>query len=107
MGTAVVGFIGTKLKYARWVIDEEWKLIVPHSGREPKAKPELYKIVEDPFGQLTFLRLYQGKIEKGQMYFNQRNGRKQRFSRIVRMHADGTVLRFDLIFATETLQSLS
>ncbi len=47
-----------------------------------------FKIVDDPYGQLTFMRIYQGTIEKGQMYFNQRTGRKDRFSRIVRMHAD-------------------
>jgi elongation factor G len=47
-----------------------------------------FKIVEDPYGQLTFLRIYQGSIEKGNMYYNQRTGRKDRFSRIVRMHAD-------------------
>jgi elongation factor G len=47
-----------------------------------------FKIVDDPYGQLTFLRMYQGKIEKGQLYYNQRTGRKDRFSRIVRMHAD-------------------
>ena len=47
-----------------------------------------FKIVEDPFGQFTFMRVYQGTIEKGEMYFNQRTGRKERFSRIVRMHAD-------------------
>lgn len=47
-----------------------------------------FKIVEDPFGQLTFMRIYQGKIEKGATYFNQRTQRKERFSRIVRMHSD-------------------
>ncbi len=47
-----------------------------------------FKIVEDPFGALTFMRLYQGRIEKGGTYYNQRSGRKERFSRIVRMHAD-------------------
>ncbi|MFO0383728.1 MAG: elongation factor G, partial [Pirellula sp.] len=47
-----------------------------------------FKIVEDPFGQLTFMRIYQGKISKGEMYINQRTGKKERFSRIVRMHAD-------------------
>ncbi len=47
-----------------------------------------FKIVEDPFGQLTFLRIYQGTIKKGEMYFNQRTDQKQRFSRIVKMHAD-------------------
>ena len=47
-----------------------------------------FKIVEDPYGQLTFMRIYQGTINKGEMYFNQRTGQKQRFSRIVKMHAD-------------------
>lgn len=47
-----------------------------------------FKIVDDPYGQLTFMRLYQGRIEKGNTYINQRTGRKERFSRIVRMHAD-------------------
>lgn len=47
-----------------------------------------FKIVEDPFGQLTFMRIYQGRIEKGEMYTNQRTGRRDRFSRIVKMHAD-------------------
>jgi elongation factor G len=55
------------------------------------AKPMVgmaFKIVDDPYGQLTFLRIYQGTIHKGRMYFNQRTGQKHRFSRIVRMHAD-------------------
>ena len=47
-----------------------------------------FKSVEDPYGQLTFTRVYQGKIEKGSMYYNQRTGKKERFSRILRMHAD-------------------
>jgi elongation factor G len=47
-----------------------------------------FKIVDDPYGQLTFLRVYQGRIEKGQLYYNQRTGKRDRFSRIVRMHAD-------------------
>jgi elongation factor G len=47
-----------------------------------------FKIVEDPYGQLTFMRIYQGRIDKGEMYTNQRTGRRDRFSRIVRMHAD-------------------
>ncbi|MCO6455795.1 MAG: elongation factor G [Pirellulaceae bacterium] len=47
-----------------------------------------FKIVDDPYGQLTFMRVYQGKAEKGSTYVNQRTGRKDRFSRILRMHAD-------------------
>ena len=47
-----------------------------------------FKMVEDPYGTLTFMRIYQGRFEKGGMYFNQRTGKKERFSRILRMHAD-------------------
>ena len=47
-----------------------------------------FKIVDDPYGQLTFTRIYQGTVKKGDMYINQRTGKKERFSRIVRMHAD-------------------
>ena len=47
-----------------------------------------FKIVEDTYGTLTFMRIYQGKFAKGETYFNQRTGRKERFSRILRMHAD-------------------
>ena len=55
------------------------------------AKPTVvmaFKIVDDPYGQLTFMRIYQGTIRKGEGYINQRTTQKQRFSRIVRMHAD-------------------
>lgn len=47
-----------------------------------------FKSVEDPYGALTFMRIYQGKFVKGNSYYNQRTGRKERFGRILRMHAD-------------------
>jgi elongation factor G len=47
-----------------------------------------FKLVDDPYGQLTFMRIYQGTVNKGDQMVNQRTSQKQRFSRIVRMHAD-------------------
>ncbi len=47
-----------------------------------------FKVVEDPYGALTFMRIYQGRFTKGETYYNQRTGRKDRFGRILRMHAD-------------------
>ncbi len=47
-----------------------------------------FKIVDDPFGQLTYTRIYQGTVKKGGTYVNQRTGKSERFSRIVKMHAD-------------------
>ena len=59
---------------------------------EPDPKKDFigmaFKIVDDPFGQLTFMRIYQGTIRKGEAYVNQRTTRTERFSRIVKMHAD-------------------
>lgn len=47
-----------------------------------------FKIIEDPYGTLTFFRIYQGLLTKGNTYINQRDGSKQRISRIFRMHAE-------------------
>ncbi len=72
---------------ARKVGDDTQRILLKPDITEPFVGMA-FKIVEDPYGQLTFLRVYQGKINKGEMYVNQRTGRKDRFSRIVRMHAD-------------------
>lgn len=69
-------------------ISDADKSIVLESDASKPFVGMAFKIVEDPYGQLTFTRIYQGTIEKGQLYYNQRTGRKDRFSRIVRMHAD-------------------
>jgi elongation factor G len=47
-----------------------------------------FKTVVETFGQLTYCRVYQGAIVKGESYTNQRTGKKIRFGRLVRMHAD-------------------
>ena len=47
-----------------------------------------FKLVDDPYGQLTFMRIYQGTVKKGDQMVNERTSQRQRFSRIVRMHAD-------------------
>jgi len=47
-----------------------------------------FKLVDEPFGQVTYTRIYQGRIVKGGQYVNSRSGRKQRVNRILRMHAD-------------------
>lgn len=47
-----------------------------------------FKTVLEQFGQLTYTRIYQGEIKKGDSYYNARTGKKVRFGRIVRMHAN-------------------
>ena len=47
-----------------------------------------FKLVDETYGQLTYTRLYRGRIVKGGQYLNTRTGKKMRVSRILRMHAD-------------------
>ncbi|MBL8849257.1 MAG: elongation factor G [Planctomycetaceae bacterium] len=47
-----------------------------------------FKTVIEQFGQLTYFRIYQGKIAKGDSYTNTRTGKKVRFGRLLRMHAN-------------------
>jgi len=47
-----------------------------------------FKLEEGRFGQLTYIRVYQGKIEKGKSIRNSTSGKKIKVSRLVRMHAN-------------------
>ena len=47
-----------------------------------------FKIINDKYGQLTFLRVYSGIIKKGMNVINMRNRKKMRLGRLVRMFAD-------------------
>jgi elongation factor G len=46
-----------------------------------------FKITDDQYGQLTYTRIYQGTLRKGDTAFNPRMNKKQRIGRIVRMHS--------------------
>jgi len=47
-----------------------------------------FKIMDDRFGALTFVRIYSGKLEKGQTVLNSATGKTERIGRMVEMHAD-------------------
>ena len=48
-----------------------------------------FKLMTDPFvGQLTFIRVYSGVLNKGDTVYNPIKGKKERIGRIVQMHAN-------------------
>ena len=47
-----------------------------------------FKIVADPYGKLTYFRIYSGKLEKGQELYNSSRDKKERIGRLLRMHAN-------------------
>jgi elongation factor G len=47
-----------------------------------------FKIVADPFGKLTYFRVYSGRVEKGAEVYNSTKDRKERLGRILLMHAN-------------------
>lgn len=47
-----------------------------------------FKLEETPFGQLTYMRIYQGTLKRGNTITNVNDGRKVKLNRIVRMHSD-------------------
>jgi len=64
-------------------------------GVEVKRSPDehapfcalAFKTVFDPNGDLTFVRIYSGRLEAGEQVVNVRSGKKERLGRIYRMHA--------------------
>ena len=47
-----------------------------------------FKLEDGQYGQLTYIRVYQGAVAKGSTIVNVRSGKKVKVGRVVRMHAD-------------------
>ncbi len=50
-----------------------------------------FKIMDDRFGSLTFIRIYSGKLDKGKNVLNTFTGKTERIGRLVEMHADDRI----------------
>jgi elongation factor G len=47
-----------------------------------------FKLEDTRYGQLTYLRVYQGSLAKGHTIYNSRNKKKVKVGRLIRMHSD-------------------
>ncbi len=67
-----------------------------HHDRILARKPEdseptaalAFKIINDPFGKLCFVRVYSGALKTGDTILNPRTGKTERIGRLVKMHAN-------------------
>ena len=55
---------------------------------DESLKALAFKIMDDRFGALTFIRVYSGVINKGDTIMNSFTGKTERIGRMVEMHAD-------------------
>jgi elongation factor G len=67
---------------------EEKVLMNPERSNKHPFVALAFKLESSRFGQLTYLRTYQGMAKKGDFVYNTRTGKRTKVSRLVRMHSN-------------------
>ena len=68
--------------------DDESKEIIRKSDDKEPFAALAFKIIADPHGTLSFIRVYSGVISSGDSVLNVRTGKRGRLGRLVKMHAN-------------------
>ncbi|MDQ6823485.1 MAG: elongation factor G [Candidatus Eremiobacteraeota bacterium] len=87
---AVVEFLPSPLE-AKTIVGKNPSTGDPMTRKADDSEPFAalaFKIATDPYGNLTYFRVYSGTLNKGSYVYNSRSGRKERIGRILRMHAN-------------------
>jgi len=69
-------------------MDNDDKEVEVSSNPDAPTLALAFKLEVTPYGQLTYLRIYQGSIKKGDDLINARDRKKIKVGRLARMHAD-------------------
>ncbi|CAG34736.1 elongation factor G [Desulfotalea psychrophila] len=67
--------------------NEETEFAVTNNDEDPLIMLA-FKLEDGRYGQLTYVRTYQGQLTKGDTVYNRRTGRKVKIGRLCRMHSD-------------------
>ncbi len=73
--------------YAHDLDNDEAKVIISSDCEKPTIALA-FKLEDGRYGQLTYMRVYQGSLKKDDTVFNSRTGKKIKIGRLVRMHSD-------------------
>jgi elongation factor G len=69
-------------------LDKEEAPVVLDSDPKKPLVMLAFKLEDGRYGQLTYVRIYQGHLKKDDFITNTRNGKKVKVGRLVRMHSD-------------------
>ncbi len=87
---AVCGYLPSPLDRVSFARDHDNEGTEIPLSSDPDAPlvAMIFKIADESFGQLSYVRVYQGTLARSQQYRNARTGKTVRVGRIVRMHAN-------------------
>ncbi|CAN90997.1 MULTISPECIES: elongation factor G [Sorangium] len=68
--------------------DKKDKVVSRKASDEEPFAALAFKVMNDQFGNLTFFRVYSGTTKSGVSVLNSTRGKRERFGRILRMHAN-------------------
>lgn len=61
---------------------------VRHTSDDEPFSALAFKIADDPYGSLTYIRVYSGVLSSGSYVYNSSKDKKERVGRLVQMHAN-------------------
>jgi elongation factor G len=65
--------------------------VLRHADDSEPLSALAFKIMADPYGRLTFVRVYSGILKKGSYVMNSTKGKKERISRLIVLKADDRI----------------
>jgi elongation factor G len=87
---AVIAYLPDPREVVNTAVDldnNEAPIVLPCDPSKPTVALA-FKLEDGRYGQLTYMRLYQGKLVKDEFIVNTRTGKKHKLGRLVRMHSD-------------------